>query len=376
MMIVALAVSGSAWGQNYPITDAQRSTAQQVAQSGVALSELAPDAPDSYTVKAGDTLWDISRLFLKSPWRWPELWGMNMEQIRNPHLIYPGQVLGLEKDGGRARLRLANAGGDGSGAANGVVTLRPRMRAEGATGDPIDTLLRSRIETFLNEAVILSANELASAPRIVATQEGRVILSPGDTAFVRGAVVTGSRYRLFREPRPLSDPQTGEVLGFEAAYVGTAVPQPDPLTPASAGGEAAVVATPVVVKSARMEAAVGDRLSATIGAEPIRFAPRAPAGSIDGRVVSVYGESPQAGINQVVVINRGSQDGMEPGHVLAVWQPGKVIVDKTSEDRAAVQIPDTRSGLLIVFRTSDRLSYALVVDAQNPVRRGDRLSQP
>ena len=173
-----------------PITGAQRDTAQRVAQAGVALSELAPNAPDSYTVKPRDTLWDISKIFLKTPWRWPELWGMNLDQIRNPHLIYPGQVLYLDKTGGRARLRMGQAGGTDTS------RLSPRVRSAAIGDGSLASIPFHLIEPFLNEAVIFQGNELEQAPRIVATQEGRVLLARGDTAYVRGELTGGSDYRI------------------------------------------------------------------------------------------------------------------------------------------------------------------------------------
>ena len=214
-----LAVPAMAVEPNFPITSQQRSTAQQVAQAGVPLSELAPNAPDSHTVQSGDTLWDISKLFLKSPWRWPELWGMNLEQIRNPHLIYPGQVLVLEKTGDRARLRLAQSG---SGAPDNTVKLSPRIRSNLLDNGAIGSIPLHLIGPFLTEAVIFNNDELARAPRIVAAQEGYVAMSQGQLAYVLGDLGRASGYRLFREPQPLYDFDTKELLGYEARYVGTA----------------------------------------------------------------------------------------------------------------------------------------------------------
>jgi LysM repeat protein len=222
----ALGVLGSllaapAWaaGGNFPITEAQRGQATQVAQAGVPLSDLAPNAPESHTVQRGDTLWDISKLFLKSPWRWPQLWGMNMEQIRNPHLIYPGQVLVLVKADGRAMLKVAQ---DTPSAPGNTVKLSPRVRSELLANGAIASLPLHLIGPFLNEAVVFDTDELARAPRIVATQEGRVIVSRGETAYVRGDLGGARDFRLFREPRPMIDPETKQVLGYEATYVGTA----------------------------------------------------------------------------------------------------------------------------------------------------------
>ncbi|MFW9616265.1 LysM peptidoglycan-binding domain-containing protein, partial [Aquabacterium sp.] len=219
---MALGLSGTARAEfpNYPITAQQKATAQQVAQAGVPLSELAPNAPDSYTVKRGDTLWAISSLFLKSPWRWPELWGMNLQQIRNPHLIFPGQYLYLDKSNGRARLRVGEPVGGG---VNGTTKLSPRVR-EGSLYDAIATVPLHLLEPYFNEAVIFdNSEELLQAPRVVATQEGRVLLSRGETAYVRGELGGRREWRLFRTTKPLRDPSTQEVLGFEAQYVGTEI---------------------------------------------------------------------------------------------------------------------------------------------------------
>ena len=207
-----IAACAAAHAQQYPVTPSQRSAAQQVAQQGVPVGELAPDAPDSYTVKRGDTLWDISKLFLRSPWRWPELWGMNLDEIRNPHLIYPGQILTLEKSGGRARLRV----GQGTG---NTIKLSPRVRAGDVDNGPIASIALHLIEPFLNDAVVLGSNELESAPRIVAGREGRVLLGRGDTAYVRGEIAPVRDWRVFRAARPLRDPDSGEVLEIGRAHV-------------------------------------------------------------------------------------------------------------------------------------------------------------
>ena len=319
----------------------------------------------------GDTLWGISSLFLKSPWRWPDLWGMNLQQIRNPHLIFPGQVLVLDKSGGRARLRVAQSG---DGAPDNTVRLSPRVRAELLENGAIATIPLNLIGPFLNEAVVFDRNELDAAPRIVATQEGRVLLSRGETAYVRGDLGGARDFRLFRELKPLLDPETREVLGFEGRYVGTA-------EYVRAGESAAVAKGPVVpatfmVTSTRLEAVVGDRLSAVPQQELAAYVPRPPAAPVQGRIVSVYGDGLRAGQNQVVALNRGQRDGMERGHVLALWRAGQPAVDTTSAVRTAMRLPDERHGLLFVFRVFDRVSYALILNVQSPVGAGDRFTQP
>ena len=363
---------GAALAQStLPITPQQRATAQQVAQAGVPLSELAPNAPESHTVQRGDTLWGISGLFLKSPWRWPELWGMNLEQIRNPHLIYPGQMLVLEKVDGRARLRLRQATG---GMPENTVKLSPRVRSELLDNGAIASIPLNLIGPFLTEAVVFDTDELASAPRIVATQEGRVMASRGETAYVRGDLGGARDFRLFRELKPLLDPLTQEVLGYEGRYVGTAERVRDG-SEATGQGVAVVPAT-FTVTNARIEAIVGDRLSPVPQQDLVAYVPRAPDAPVEGRIVSIYGDGLRAGQNQVVALNRGQRDGMERGHVLALWRAGSAAVDTTDARRTPMKLPDERHGLLFVFRVFDRVSYALIFSVQDPVRAGDRFTQP
>ena len=363
----------TAAGGNFPITEQQRSTATEVAQAGVPLSDLAPNAPDSHTVQRGDTLWDISKLFLKSPWRWPQLWGMNMDQIRNPHLIYPGQVLVLVKSDGRAMLKLAQ---DPSSQPGNTVKLSPRVRSELLPNGAIAAVPLHLIGPFLNEAVVFDTDELARAPRIVATQEGRVIVSRGETAYVRGELGGARDFRLFREPRPLLDPESRQVLGYEATYVGTAEFVRDGGLLAAADGKSTVVPSTFLIKSTRLEAGVGDRLSPTPPSDLSAYVPHAPGKAVEGRIVSVYGEAVRAGQNQIVALNRGTRDGIERGHVLALWRAGQPAVDRTDGQRVAMRLPDERHGLLFVFRVFDRVSYALILSVQDPVGAGDRFTQP
>ena len=356
---------------NFPITQQQRSTAQQVAQAGVPLSELATNAPDSHTVQRGDTLWDISKLFLKTPWRWPELWGMNLDQIRNPHLIYPGQVLLLVKSDGRATLRLAQAG---DGTPGGTVRLSPRVRPDLLENGAIASIPLHLIAPFLDESTVFDSDELASAPRIVATQEGRVMVSRGETAYVRGDLGGARDFRLFRELKPLLDPDSKEVLGYEGRYVGTAefVRQGD--SRGATDGE--LVPATFTMVNARIEANVGDRLSPVPQRELMAYVPHAPGMAVDGRIIGIYGDGLLAGQSQIVSLNRGTREGLERGHVLSLWRAGLPAVDKTSPDHAALRLPDEQHGMLFVFRVFDRVSYALVLSVKDPVRTGDRFTQP
>jgi hypothetical protein len=369
----AVFCAGAVHAADFPITAQQRGTAQSVAQSGVPISELAPNAPDSYTVKARDTLWDISKLFLKSPWRWPELWGMNLDQIRNPHLIFPGQVLYLDKQGGRARLRVGQATG---GSGTGTEKLSPRVRSSALGDGALPSIPFHLIEPFLNEAIIFQGNELENAPRIVATQEDRVILGRGDTAYVRGDLGAARDYRIFREAKPLKDPSSGEVLGYEARFVGGAEYTRQGGTRIDAAGRSEIVPATFVVTNVRIEAGVGDRLAVVPVREFTNYAPHAPQGPMAGQIASIYGDGLFAGQNQIVALNRGAADGVERGHVLALLRDGSRAVDTTDPGRPTMKLPDERNGMLFVFRVFDRMSYALILSAQTPVRAGDRFTQP
>jgi hypothetical protein len=385
-LIVGGGLALTAPAQNFPITPAQRSTAQQVASAGVPLSELAPDAPDSYTVKSGDTLWHISGKFLKSPWRWPELWGMNMEEVRNPHLIYPGQTLYLEKINGLARLRVGQPG-------DGIETVRvsPRMRSSGLADHAIPALPPHIIEPFLNEAIIVGAGELDMTPRIVGAPEERVLITRGDRAYARGRdglplvesePRSNDSYRIFRNATPLKHPVTEAVLGYEARYLGAAElvrgESVQPVLVANGRTQPTVVPASLRITRAKEEIRVGDRLLP----EPARamgsYVPRAPASPVDGRIVSVYGDAVSlVGQSQVVVVSLGAADGIETGHVLGIQRSGRRVDDRTvMSERAQIQLPDERNGFAMVFRTFDRLSYALVLDVEDVVSIGDRVINP
>jgi hypothetical protein len=295
---------------------------------------------------------------------------MNLDQIRNPHLIYPGQVLLLDKTGGRARLRV------GQPVADGTVKLSPRIRSSSLDSSPIASIPFHLIEPFLNEAVIFQANELETAPRIVATAEGRVLLSRGDNAYVRGNLSSQREYRIFREPKPLRDPSTGELLGYEASYVGSADYTRQGEERTGADGKPEIVPATFTVTSIKLEAGVGDRLTPVPPREFSNYAPHAPQGAMAGQLVSIYGDGLTAGQNQIVALNRGARDGVERGHVLALWRDGTRVIDRTDATRPTIKLPDERHGMLFVFRVFDRMSYALILSVKDPVKAGDRFTQP
>jgi len=381
-----LAALSTLHAQNYPVTPAQRATARQVAQQGVPLSELSSTAPDEYTVRRGDTLWGISGMFLRRPWRWPELWGMNLEAIANPHLIYPGQVLYLDKSNGYARLRMGGAGAQGTP----TVRLSPRTRSESLADMALPTLPAHLIEPFLVQPLVVDAERLAQAPRIVATTDERVIMATGDRAYVRGSADLVPRpdsaatrsWRIFREALPLTDPDTGEILGYEAQYMGKAelVEGETLVTLQDAKGELRENRVPATIDitDAKSEIYAGDRLLPAPERSYSNYVPHAPRGEVNARVVSLYGDSAirYAAQNQVIAINRGTRDAMAAGQVLQLVTQGDVIQDKTTEQREQVQLPRERNGLAMVFRTFDRVSYALILEVRRPVVVGDHLVAP
>ncbi|HYF17068.1 MAG TPA: LysM domain-containing protein [Ramlibacter sp.] len=384
-----------AGAQTPPVSAAQRSTAEQVAQSGIPLSELAPNAPESYTVKSGDTLWGIARMFLNSPWRWPELWGMNLQEVRNPHRIYPGQQLVLEKSGERARLRLAQQQAQARGGPDSppteTIRVSPRVRIQPLADQSLPTLQPHLIEPFLAEPIIVDAAALERAPRIVAVPENRVLITRGDRIYARGGagapMATGpgasSEFRVYREAVPLRDPVTRAVLGYEAQYLGKAalLRAEGVETVRASGGETRATPIPATldIVSARSEMRVGDRLLPEPERQLISYTPRAPERPVDNAmVVSMYGDAVAlAGQNQVVVINKGTADGLEPGHVLAILKAGATAVDRTVPgQRTAIKLPDERNGLMMVFRPFERLSYALILETNEGVKVGDRIINP
>ena len=372
---------------NLPITPGQRATAQQVAQAGVPLSELAPNAPDSHTIKSGDTLWAIAGLFLRSPWRWPELWGMNMDQVRNPHLIFPGQHLVLEKVDGRARLRMGQPSGDN--APTETIRVSPRSRITPLADSALPTLNSNLIEPFLAEPVIVAEGVMERAPRIVAAPEGRVMITKGDRTYARGtetplaeaATDRENAYRVFRNATPLRDPVTRAVLGYEAQFLGRAAlvrgESRQSVTTRDGVQDMAVPAT-LDILSVREEIRVGDRLLPEPPRQLANYVPHAPRMPITGAsIVSMYGNAVgMAGQNQVVVINKGTADGIESGHVLTILKDGQQFQDRTDAKRDAIKLPDERNGLLMVFRPFERLYYALILESPEGVRVGNRLASP
>lgn len=349
-----------------------------LAQKSTPPLEIAKDAPDSYVVVRGDTLWHISGRFLEKPWRWPEIWQLNREQIRNPHLIYPGDMVILDKSGAEPRLRLgrrvgsggsadaAGAGGAGLGG-SGLPSerLQPRVRVSTLDREAVPTINSTDIEAFLNRPLVVDEAGLKSHPRIVGTQEGRVNLGRGDLAYVRGIADESVReWHVYRSAKPLLDPDTRQPIAHEAMFVGSARLE--------RGGDPATLR----IVATGEEIGVGDRLMPAERTMPITYAPRPPQGAVDGRIVSVYRGLTQVGRNSVVAMNVGKSNGLEVGHVLAIRERGRVVTDREAPRREDVRLPDRPVGHLLVFRVFDKIAYGLVMEASESISVGDAVSNP
>ena len=365
--MAALAAAALAVGAAVALSSPRSSPlSSAMAQQATPPIELAPGAPDKHVVVRGDTLWDISATFLKAPWRWPEVWQLNREQIANPHLIYPGDIVYLDNSGASPRLRLGRAlsrGTEAGGSGERVGRLEPVVRAEQLDKDAISTISSAAIEAFINRPLIVDEKGLAESPRIVATQEGRVYLGQGDRAYVRGIKEDGvTEWQVYRPARPLVDPDTRKPLAYEALFLGSAqvVRKGDP-------------ATIRIVANAE-EIGEGDRLVPAEVAQTVNFAPRPPERDVSGKIISVYRGITQVGKNSVVALNVGSQHGLEVGHVLTVQLTGKLAKDRQANE--LVKLPNEPIGQLLVFRTFDTIAYGLIVNASQSISVGDSVVNP
>ncbi len=354
--------------------------------------ELNPEHPHRYVVKRGDTLWNIAGVFLKEPWRWPELWRAN-PRLRNPNRIYPGDELRLSLQGGQPRLQLSR-GRD--------VKLSPSVRSS-AHGQAIPPIPLAAIWPFLSRPKVVGPEELAAAPYIVSSQDTHLVNGSGDRVYVRGALDPNVKHytvvrcgEIYRDPprvkdadyryglghdvsqdysRTCSGAAAGPgVLGFEALHVADAavVRHGDPAT--------------AVISSSQREVLIGDRLiPATDGNYP-EYVPHAPERPVTGSIIAIMDAVSQVGRYQVVALNRGAGAGLEPGHVLAIHRSGVVVRDdvvgRSATGRATrrydqgVELPNERIGELMVFRTFPKVSYALVMRSERSVYRYDEVANP
>lgn len=368
-------------------------------------ADLVDGAPDRYVVVPGDTLWGIAGRFLKDPWKWAELWKMNQEQIRNPNRIYPGDVLVLDKSAAEMRLKLQSVE---------TVKLSPQIRVTPLAAEPVQAIPTSDIEPFLSKPLVIGQNELAAAPRIVRTQENRVALGAGNIAYAQGITRdAGNFWQIFRAGPELVDPESNESLGYEAIYLGEA-------TVAQYGD----VSTINIIQSP-LEIYAGDYLLPAPRETALSsYIPHSPDKKIEARIIAAYGSLYETGGNSIVTLSKGARDGLEVGHVLALyrnlnasnyrlresalWGRTGLIYDANSpatnyvneplftrdsplwgrrgptaykykNDKTPLpspQLPDERYGLMMVFRVFDRTSYALIMDASRPVNLVDIATNP
>lgn len=405
--------------------------------------KLQDNAPDKYVVVKGDTLWDISGRFLKDPWRWPEIWNLNREEIKNPHWIYPGDLIVLDRSGAEPRLALVK------GVKNGLQTVKlsPGVRVTGIESEAIPAIPINAIHAFLNQPLLVNKEELEHAPQIIGSNDERVIMTTGDTVYATGDETGTRRWQIYRKGQALTNPDTGELLGHEAEYLGDA--------------ETLLPGNPQKLQITRVTEEIfpQDKLIPAREYAQFEFVPHAPERPITGKVISAYGARGDAnsGRYQTVVINRGANDGLEPGHVLAVYRAGKVVkmsppdrsggqrwvyldsncikpgeqvsfdqfydpgkvmeecrpgvavaagpwvhmdvgclkpgkkvsfdqffdpkevYDRECADQkltGSVQLPDARTGLVMVYRVFDRVAYALIMQATGPVYLLDTVKTP
>lgn len=342
--------------------------------------QLQKNHPERYVVVKGDTLWGISGKFLKDPWLWPKIWKMNRAEIKNPHWIYPGDVVVLDTSSGTPQLRLLHE----------TVTLQPGAIIEPLDKQPIQTIAPSVITPFLSQPLLIENGQLDSAPRIIAGQDNRVILSPGTRIYVNDLTQNqGINWFVYRPGEALIDPDTQKTLGIEAVYLGDAVVSKFG-TPATAE-----------ITHAKEEIFTKDRLISAPDVFQANYVPHAPDLDIKGRIIKIYGGVAEGGPNSVVSINRGSLEGLEVGHVLAISRYGRVIKDpeyiepkdeknkskKPISDKekssgelilepGQIKLPDERIGLLMVFKTFDHVSYGLVMEATEAIITLDSVSKP
>jgi len=328
---------------------------------------LKADHPEVYTVVDGDTLWDISGKFLERPWLWPEIWRIN-PQINNPHLIYPGDTIALVWIDGRPQL-VMERGDNGRTVklspqgASGTTSLKAQIRSE-----PLDSAIPAirldAIQSFLVQNRVVEPNVLNATPYVIQGERERLVLGAGDRLYVRGVLPDSESFNVVREGSLYVDPDTNEVLGQEATYIGLgqAVAQEDD------------IAT-MFMASSREEVQIGDRVMPT---EERRvdstFFPSAPESDVEGEIISVFGGVTQVGQFDVIVINRGEREGMGVGNVLAIYKRGALARDRIANE--TIRLPSERAGLMMVFRTFEKLSYGLVLMADRPLAVTDLVKNP
>ena len=336
---------------------------------------LSTNPPERYTVVPRDTLWDISARFLRDPWRWREIWKGNSD-IKNPDLIYPGDVIVLRNNHGTPELHLERDAASGEAASGGrgaTVKLSPEVRSSGIAR-AIPTIPVDTIRHFLAQPRVVSKEEIAAAPYILEVADEHIVVAAGDRVYARGITPSDiSRFMIYRQGEayrnvasasaPTSDK---DILGYEAIYVGDAKVEQvgDP-------------ATLGIIRS-KGEVRRGDRLLSSVEQELEQaYQPHAPTADMAGRIIAVLDGVSRIGPTQIVVLNLGTQQGIEIGHILAIYQVGQRAADPYSKTRGdSVKLPDERAGTVMVFRTFERVSYALVMQSKGTIHRYDVVKNP
>lgn len=345
---------------------------------------LSDDAPDSHVVVPGDTLWGISGKFIREPWRWPEVWRLNREQIHNPHLIYPGQIIVLDRSGPTLKF------GKRIGQPGDRALYEKRFPQVYAASDQaaIQSIPVRAITPFLSEPLVVTEAEDAAAGIVVATQEGRVFTGPGDTIFATRLEPGVINWNIYRKAKPLAEPVTGEILGYEATYLGQArvtaeagVLSPDVAYPSEVtrfAKERLPIPASLILTSSKHEVGKGERLLPAGRPELLSYVPHAPDTEVAGRVVSIYNGVAETGRYNVVSVSLGKRDGMEIGHVLALHRNrGETEYREDNVGPAQrFRLPEQRYGLVFVFRVFERISYALVMDSNGAVTIADSVRKP
>jgi LysM repeat protein len=348
--------------------DGSSSTTTETVQAPSRGIPLAENAPDSYVVKRGDTLWGIAKVFLRDPWYWPEIWQVN-PQVHNPHLIYPGDTLRLVYIDGRPQIVLQRGLERGNG-----IRVEPTVRSE-PIDSAITTIPYATVAAFMSKPTVLDRDQIKAAPYVLATRDLHVVMSEGDTVYARGftsPAELGSHYNIVRVGDPLIDPDDNRVLGYDGIFTGSGhvTRQGDPTTL-------------IMTESAR-EARAGDKLIPGGVDVPLDFIPSAPRVKTNGRIIAVANGETIIGQYEVVVVNRGARDGLAPGNVLGVFDTGPVVADTDKKGffnlnalgAKKVQLPSERTGTFMVFKTFDNISYGLIMEATNLIRPGDKIENP
>ena len=314
---------------------------------------LAAGHPNEYVVQVGDTLWDIAGTFLKDPWYWPEIWYVNPD-IVNPHLIYPGDVLGLVYIDGQPRITNVRAS---------TYRMSPQARVTPLT-ESISSIPYEDIAAFLSSGVVLEKNQADSLPYLLETRGDHLIAAAGNEIYVRGITqdTPGVRFSVVHVGDPLYDPDDNRLIGYQGISVGEGRLR--------RGGDPATVA----LTDTKMEAKPGDRLLPEEVDIPLNFFPRSPSSAIDGRIISVVGGVSQIGQYMVVVLNRGSSNGLSVGDVLTVFQTGEEVKDRFGG--GTVRLPEEEAGTVMIFKTYDRISYGLVMEATQAIHIHDTVRNP